>query len=179
VLNTNEARLCIDYWADTLRDNSKFWAGSGGYPGAALTRDALDLVHDPAAASANDPFAFAVPQSSSFRLDWRRDYIPIDAGFSLNAHGNIETVGYPFVELLGAIGLTNARPKRLKTKLEYRYGVVGTAGDPVWLPLAFLRAALGAAAMPFETRHFHMDLSWPGKEGQARAITQVIEESES
>lgn len=180
VLSTSEGKLCIDHWADTVRDNVKFWAGAGGYPGAALTRDALELVRDRAVGAGNDPFSVAVPQSSSFRLDWRRDYVPIDAGFSLNAHGGaVQTVGYPLVELLGAIGLTHARPRRLKTKLEYRYGVVGTSSDVTWLPLSFLRAALGGSATPFETRRFHMHLSWPGKEGQARAITQVTEESES
>ena len=180
MLSTSEGQLRIDHWADTVRDNVKFWAGAGGYPGAALTRDALDLVRNSAVESTNDPFAFAVPQSSSFRLDWRRDYVPIDAGFSLNAHGGaVQTVGYPLVELLGAIGLMHARPRRLKTKLEYRYGVVGTSREVAWLPLLFLRAALGASAMPFETRRFQMYLSWPGKEGQARAITQVTEECQS
>ena len=180
VLSTSERKLRIDYWADTVRDNVKFWAGAGGYPGAALTRDALKLIRDAAVDSVNDPFALAVPQSSSFRLDWRRDYVPIDACFALNAHGGaVRTVGYPLVELLGAIGLTHARPRRLKTKLAYRYGVVGTSREATWLPLSFLRAVLGASATPFETRYFHIHLSWPSKEGQARAITQVTEESES
>lgn len=180
LLRAGEDELRIDHWADTVRDNVKFWAGAGGYPGAALTRDALELVRDRALAAVTDPFALAVPQSSSFRLDWRRDYVPIDAGFSLNAHGGaVQTVGYPLVELLGAIGLTYARPRRLTSKLEYRYGVVGTSRDLGWLPLSFLRAALGASTTPFETRRFHMFLGWPGKEGQARAITHVTEELES
>jgi CRISPR-associated protein Csx14 len=179
VLSAGEDRVYIDHWADTVRDNAKFWAGSGGYPGSALTRDALDLVRDCAVEWTHDPFSLALPQSSSFRLDWRRDYIPIDAGFSLNPHGGaIQAVGYPLVELLGAIGLTHARPRRLGTKLEYRYGAAGTSSEAVWLSLAFLRAALGGSQLPFEMRHFHMLLSWPGKEGQARAITQVTEESE-
>ena len=178
-LSSNDGALCIDHWADSVRDNVKFWAGSGGYPGAALARDALELIRRRAVDLATDPFGFATPQSSSFRLDWRRDYVPIDAGFSLNAHdGAIQAVGYPLVELLGAVGLTNARPKRLRTKLHYRYSVIGTSRDVIWLPLSFLRAAIGSSATPFEMRHFLMYLSWPGKEGQARAITQVSEESE-
>lgn len=175
VLRSSGRTVRLDHWTDSIRDNVKFWAGAGGYPGAALTRDALELIRGSAVASVNDPFALAAPQSSSFRLDWRRDYVPIDAGFSLNAHGGVvQTVGYPLVELLGAIGLTHARPRRV-TKLEYRYGVVGTARAVKWLPLSFLRAALGASATPFDTRLFHMFLSWPGKEGQARAITHVTE----
>jgi CRISPR-associated protein Csx14 len=121
-----------------------------------------------------------VPQSSSFRFDWRRDYIPIDAGFSLNAHaGRIEAVGYPLVELLAAVGLANARPRRpnRRNKLEYVYGVVGTdSSSALWLPLPVLRAAMGSTALPFATRRFRMQLGWPGKEGQARAITTVTEE---
>lgn len=178
VLRTPEARLRIDHWADTVRDNVKFWAGAGGYPGAALARDALELVRGSALAAVGDPFALAVPQSSSFRLDWRRDYVPIDAGFSLNAPGSaIQAVGYPLVEILGAIGLTHARPRIVGTRydLHYRYAVVGTSGEVVWLPLSFLRAALGLSPTPFETRRFHMLLSWPGKPGQARAISQVTE----
>lgn len=181
-LTDGEHELLLDHWGDaTERDNVKFWAGAGGYPGAGLAADALALARGSAAAAADDPFAFGAPQSSSFRLDWRRDYIPLHAGFSLNAHGNIDTQGFPLVELLGAIGLCHARPLRpdRRNKLAYAYGVVGRAdvGDATWLPLTFLRAALGNAPMPFPMRHFKMLLDWPGKEGQARSITTVTEEN--
>lgn len=181
-LADGEHHLRLDHWGDaTERDNVKFWAGAGGYPGAGLAADALALVKGCAAEAAADPFAFSAPQSSSFRLDWRRDYIPIHAGFSLNAHGNVDTLGFPLVELLGAIGLGNARPQRpdRRNKLAYIYGVAGRASsiDVTWLPLSFLRAALGNAPMPFPMRHFKMLLDWPGKEGQARSITTVTEEN--
>lgn len=175
-LDAGEVKLRIDHFSDPLRDNVKFWAGAGGYPGAALARDALELVRQRILDAVSNPFSLAAPQSSSFRLDWRRDYVPIDAGFSLNAHGGaVQTVGYPLVELLGALGLSHARPKRLKSKLEYQYAVVGTSREVVWLGLPFLRAALGGAELPLERRQFRMLLSWPGKEGQARAISHVVE----
>lgn len=183
VLSDGEYEIQIDYWGDvTRRDNVKFWAGAGGYPGAALARDALALAHGHALQSARNPFDYSAPQSSSFRLDWRRDYIPIDSGFSLNAHsGHIEAVGFPLVELLAAIGLGNARPKRpsWRDKLKYQYGVIGTSDGrtSLWLPLPVLRSALGGASLPFPMRHFRMSLNWPGQEGQARAITLVTEES--
>lgn len=172
----------IDHWGDaTERDNVKFWAGARGYPGSALARDALALVRGRAVAAARDPFSLSAPQSSSFRLDWRRDYIPIHAGFSLNAHEHIETLGFPVVELLAAIGLGNARPSRprRRDKLAYEYSVVGreNAGDSTWLPLSLLRAGLGGAPLQFPTRRFRMLLDWPGQEGQARAITSVTEET--
>lgn len=178
VLSNGTHRIALDYWGDTERDNVKFWAGAGGYPGAALTQDALELVRPRLSSSSRSPFALGLPQSSSFRFDWRRDYIPIETGFSLNAHGGqIETVGFPVVELLAAIGVTNARPKRVnpRNKLEYNYSVLGRDVHYHWFPLTFLRAALGSTCFPFPMRHFQMFLSWPGKEGQARAITRVEE----
>lgn len=181
-LTDGTTSIVLDHWGDaTIRDNVKFWAGARGYPGAALARDALELVRGLAVEAASDPFALGVPQSSSFRLDWRRDYIAIDAGFSLNEHAHIDTVGFPLVELLGAIGLSHARPLRpsWRDKLDYRYAVVGraTSTDQVWLPLPLLRSGLGCIETPFSTRRFRMTLGWPGKEGQARAITTVTEET--
>lgn len=181
-LSDGRHALTIDHWGDaTDRDNVKFWAGAGGYPGAGLAADALALVRGRAADAAANPFALSATQSSSFRLDWRRDYIPIHAGFSLNAHGDIDTLGFPLVELLGAVGLSHARPLRpaRRNKLIYVYGVAGRSRHdaPVLLPLPILRAALGATALPFPMRRFKMLLDWPGKEGQARSITTVTEEN--
>lgn len=185
-LVTAGARLTLDHWGDeTGRDNVKFWAGAGGYPGVALARDALALVRGHAASAAVDPFALSAPQSSSFRLDWRRDYVPIDAGFSLNAHGNMEPRGFPLVELLAALGLSHARPRRpvRRDKLVYEYAVIGhgEAETAAWLPPNLLRAALGRPTaqdqtLPWPTRKFRMRLDWPGQEGQARSITTVTEE---
>ncbi len=171
----------IAHWTDgshSGRDNVKFWAGAGGYPGAALARDALALIAgldgDARAAACRDPFAVSAPQSSSLRFDWRRDYIPLDAGFSPNAHGAMTMVGFPLVELLAAIGLQNARPDRpdRRDKLAYRYGVSSAI-----LPLPFARAVLGGQSLGFPTRLFRMRLGWPGQEGQARCIIDAQEEA--
>ncbi len=172
----------VDYWADaashTRRDNVKFWAGAGGYPGVALLKDAFNLMQGRWQEAAMDPFDVAVPQSSSFRLDWRRDYVPLDTGFSLNQHGHIVTVGYPLVEILAAIGLSHARPKP-HDKLSYSYGIIGMLDDgALYLPM-FLRAALGCTSMPFPMRSFRMALGWPGQEGQARCIVNTYEENEA
>ena len=173
------AEIVVDYWGDaTRRDNVKFWAGSGGYPGAAILRDALELVRGRLREYERAPFTLSAAQSNSFRFDWRRDYVPIDAGFSLNSHKGglpIVPVGFPLVEILAAVGMTHARPARID-KLEYRYGVIG--GDCLLDPLV-LRAALGAESPPvpgLPFRRFCMRLDWPGKAGQARCITRVTEE---
>lgn len=177
-VSSGEHCFNIIHWGDDLRssgrDNVKFWAGSRGYPGAALAQDALALIKKMPADITTDPLNASARQSSSFRFDWRRDYIPMEIGFSLNAHSGDRfcTVGYPIVEILAAIGLSFARPKRI-TKLEYHYRVVSAPeGKPLLDPI-FLRAALGTATLPFCQRSFKMKLGWPGKENQARCITTV------
>ncbi len=165
-------RLVFSHWGDTSsRDNVKFWAGAAGYPGVALLKDALDIIRAMPNLPLEDPFNACAQQSSAFRFDWRRDYIPIDVGFSPNKQASIVMVGYPIVEVLAAYGLNHARPSRLK-KLAYRYGVVEGI-----LPLVIQRAALGATQLPFRQRMFHMHLDWPGQKDQARCITDVVEET--
>ncbi len=169
----------LSSWADGAaigRDNLKFWAGAGGYSGAALTRDALDLirslVEEELLAATTNPFAIARPQSSGFRFDWQQGYKAIDVGYSPNDHADIRMVGYPLVELLAAIGLQHARPRRLE-KLRYRYGVWG-----VNLPTLFARPILGLGNPGFPIRSFTMMLGWPGQEGQARCIENAIEDTQ-
>ena len=175
------AEIVVDYWGDsTRRDNVKFWAGMAGYPGVAILRDAIDISREEMQQHAEDPFALAKPQSNSFRFDWRRDNIPIQDGFSANHHKTIQMVGFPLVEILAAIGMSQARPRRSpSTKLEYRYGVLGRDQRGLLLEPAFHRAALGLGRTPvpgLPFRRFIMRLDWPGKEGQARSITQVQED---
>jgi CRISPR-associated protein Csb3 len=166
-------RIIIEHWGDaTRRDAVKFWAGSGGYPGVALARDALDIVRTGIAAAGTAAFDLPAPQSSSFRFDWRRDYVPLEVGFSPNAHAAMTMVGFPAVELLAAIGLQHARPSRLD-RLTYRYAALGAA-----VPPALLRPALGGASLPFPRRVFRIRLDWPGQEGQARCISHVTEEAQ-
>ena len=93
-----------------------------------------------------------------------------------NDHRELTMVGFPVVEILAAIGLGNARPQRLN-KLNYRYGVLGASSDDAFFSPIFLRAGLGAAMLPFPQRLFRMRLGWPGRENQARCITDVIEEN--
>lgn len=182
--NGKLAGLTITHWGEaprTGRDAVKFWGGMAGYPGAAIARDALDLVRGQCHDAASDPFNLRVAQSSSFRFDWRRDYIPLDIGFSLNNHqATITSSGFPLVEVLAALGLSNARPKKIDA-LSYRYSVIGEnrEGHDCMFPLTFLRAALGSggSTFPLQTRTFHMKLGWPGRKGQSRVVTVVKEET--
>ena len=169
--------LSVDYWGDsTKRDNVKFWAGSAGYPGSAILRDAINIVKGKMHQHASNPFALSGAQSNSFRFDWRRDYISVQDGFSPNKHKTIQMVGFPLVEILAAIGMSHARPKRIK-KLEYDYGVIGDREGALVEPM-FHRAALGSSSCPVPGtpfRRFTMQLDWPGRENDARCITQVTE----
>jgi CRISPR-associated protein Csb3 len=192
-LRAGGREIAVEHWLDSDRlptdagrDNVKFWAGAAGYPGAALARDALACLSalgaNARAEAAHDPFAVEAPMSSSFRFDWRRDYIPLDAGFSPNLQGSVTMVGFPLVELFAAIGLQNARPARInrRDKLAYRYGVSNAR-----LPTVFARAVLGGEGLGFLSpeptlgrtlRTFRMQLGWPGQEGQARCIIDAQEE---
>lgn len=179
-LSYEGVQIPIEHWLDSFRtgrDNFKLWAGSSGYPGAALARDAICLLSnldDPALDRiALNPFAFSAPMSSSFNFDWRRSYIPLDSGFSPNKQPAIHMVGFPLVELLAAAGLQNARPARLvpKNKLAYRYYV-----SNAWLPPSLVRAVLGSDLTGCPVRGFRMYLGWPGKENQARCIINAEEE---
>lgn len=179
LLHDGQRELRIDHWGDdvflTGRDPVKLWGGAAGYPAAARARDAVELARDGCLESVRNPFSLARPQSSSFNFDWRRDYIPIDAGFSVNSHaGRIASVGYPLVELLATIGLTHARPRR-HAALDYTYAIVEGLHEP-----ALVRAVLGDPSdrMPFPLRRFRMRLGYPGKEGQFRSITSASEETQ-
>jgi CRISPR-associated protein Csb3 len=180
-LRRGEVALPLEHWLDgehSARDNVKFWAGAGGYPGAALARDAVSclscLEGESLSEATRDPFSFAAPMDSSFRFDWRRDYIPLDAGFSPNDQPTVGMVGYPLVELLAAAGLQHTRPARVsrRDKLSYRYHV-----SNVWLPVVLVRAVLGCDDPGLPRRSFRMRLGWPGKKGQARCIINAEEES--
>lgn len=178
-LTADGVTVPVEHWADeSRRDKLKLWAGAGGYSGAALARDALKALsefdEDTRTLARRDPFSLQAPMSSSFRFDWRRDYIPLDIGFSPNNHGSaLQMVGYPLVELLAAIGLQCARPARVnpRDKLAYRYGVCSER-----LPTPFVRAVLSGSSLGFPIRLFRMQLGWPGQEGQARCIVDAQEE---
>jgi CRISPR-associated protein Csb3 len=181
-LRNVSAEVPIEYWIDTRSlgvDNVKLWGGSQGKPGAAIAAELVSAInklatHEPEL-SIERPFDCSSAMSGSFRLDWRRDYTALDAGFSLNKHKTkMIAVGYPFVELLAAIGLQHSRPVRMTARdsLNYRYYVANGA-----LPTVLMRVALATPALGFPNRAFRMRLDWANQEGQARCIIDAEEES--
>jgi len=181
-LRDGRAEVPIEYWIDTRPigvDNVKFWGGSQGKPGAAIAAELIaaitKLVKSEPELVLERPFDRWSAMSGSFRLDWRRDYTAIDAGFSLNKHkANVIAVGYPFVELLAAVGLQHARPVRQtpRDSLNYRYHVPNAL-----LPTVLMRVAIATRELGFPNRSFRMRLNWANQKGQARCIINVEEES--
>jgi CRISPR-associated protein Csb3 len=166
--------VVVSHWADVDngRQRIKAWGGAGGKSGASRMQDLLSAVRpliglDPCAAI-TDPFGIESPVGG-FRLDLHRDYVPIDIGFTLNAHrATMDSMGHPLVEVLAVIGLEDARPAVLD-RLTYRYGV--------WrgpLDSALARPALGCSAPGSLIRKFTASLGRPNQ--YDRSIRHVIEE---
>lgn len=167
--------LRLSHWADSGvgRDSFKLWGGAGGYSGAARTRDLQAAIKsvwiDDEGAVLDSPFDAAAELSSGFRLEMRRDYVPIDIGFSLNAHpSTMAIVGYPIVELLAAVGLEHARPRR-RARLQYDYGIWSE-----FLPPSLARPIIGAQSQGFTERFFAMTLGQPNE--YDRSILSTREE---
>jgi CRISPR-associated protein Csx14 len=87
-------------------------------------------------------------------------------------------IGFPVVEMMAAIGLSNARPMPVVgTRYKYRYSVIGPTDAETLIDPIFLRAALGGADFGLPKRDFVMSLAKPGDESKDRCITEVIEET--
>lgn len=171
----DEALISVSHWADVEngRRPLKMWGGDAGKSGASRMNDLLDaarpLIKANLVAASADPFCIA-SAIGGFRLDMHRDYVPIDIGFSLNAHkGNIEAMGHPIVEIMAVIGLEHARPAGID-RLVYRYGAWRGMLDPT-----LARPTLGCASMACEVRIFLSQLGEPNK--YARSIRHVTEEA--
>lgn len=172
---SNERSISVSHWADVDngRRSLKTWGGAQGKSGASRMNGLLDaarpLIKADLAGASADPFRIA-SAIGGFRLDMHRDYVPIDIGFSLNAHkGKLEAMGHPIVEIVAVIGLEHARPAVID-KLSYRYG--GWRG---MLDLTLARPTLGCASMACEVRTFIAHLGEPND--YDRSIRNVTEET--
>jgi len=177
LISSNNKSILLAHYGEHDCDNVKFWGGAGGYPGSALAQDGINLIKKVKLLSIiNDPLNFSALQSSSFRFDWRKDYTAIDIGFSVNAHKNIKMLGYPIVDVLAAVGMTNSRPNRIGP-LHYEYGLLALSEERnLHLPI-LARAMLGSENGFCKNlrRNFEFFLIWSGKEGYSRSITEVRE----
>jgi len=163
-------RLDMTHWCDgSSRNSFKLFAGQQNSVGIGLQM--LQAIKDLWAARREelvaDPLGLSVPLGgSSFKLDARKSWTAIDAGYSPDEQDH-EVVASPVVELLGGLGLEHARPDEFE-KRQVRYGV--------WkglLPPVLARAALAGifVAVPLRVFRFTLDRS-----GQNKVVTFAQEE---
>jgi len=166
--------ISVSHWSDVEngRESIKTWGGAQGKSGASRMQDLLSaatlLLKTELAAASADPFQAASPVGG-FRMNPRRDYVPMDIGFTLNAHkSTMDAMGHPLVEIMAVIGLENARPT-LINRLTYKYCA--------WrgiLDLALARPVLGCSMLATDVRTFTAELGEPND--YDRSIRNVKEE---
>jgi len=157
------AELYISSWCDSDagRDPVKFWGGAAGFSAAGRLAGQLAALYGISSSDLGvlvaDPFSFeSANLKTAFRFDPRSGYTALDMGFSIDQHSTIKMPKYPIVEILAAIGLENARPRRNGSRISYSYGVWHD-----WLPLWLARPALGLADIGFDVESFTMTLAEP------------------
>ncbi|WP_169054441.1 type I-U CRISPR-associated protein Cas8c [Nitratireductor sp. XY-223] len=84
-----------------------------------------------------DPFTVVYPVGGRFGFDARGAWDALRIGTSLDIHDVLLQLS-PFVEILAAIGLENARPIKHSTQVKY-------SAWRIVMPLSLCRAALGTA----------------------------------
>jgi len=152
--------LDVSHWCDASSRNS-FKLFAGQQRSAAIARKMLAAVgklwNERQEELMSDPLGLTVPLGgSSFKLDARKAWTAIDAGYSPDEQKH-SVEASPVVEMLAAIGLEHARPDEFETR-EVHYGV--------WkglLPPALARPALGGTRVGVPIRIFRFTLDLAGK----------------
>jgi CRISPR-associated protein Csb3 len=174
-LARGDARFLLSCWCDgSSREPFKLFAGQQQAP--VIVRQMRDLVRDLWRAQREQllrqPLSLCVPLGGgSFKLDARKAWTAMDAGYSPDAHGD-SVAASPVVELLGVAGLENARPQPVDRAAQvFRYGV--WAG-PAEAPLA--RAALAGLPVGPRRRLFRYTLQ---RSGQNKVVPFAEEDGET
>lgn len=170
-LRAENRTLDVGYWADgSSRNPFKLFAGK--QRGPMIARSMLSGVaalwntrRDRLIAA---PFEQTISMGgSSFKLDARKAWTAIDAGYSPDKQGH-GVAASPIVEILGAIGLEHARPSEEGKVREVRYAA--------WLglvPAPLARPLIAAARVSVPIRSFRFVLSLSGKN---KVVTYAKEE---
>jgi CRISPR-associated protein Csx14 len=109
-----------------------------------------------------DPLGVLAPLGgSSFKLDARKSWTAIDAGYSPDDQKHLVEAS-PVVEILGAIGLEHARPE-VSEDGRVRYGIWSGR-----LPPVLARPALGGLSVGVPIRIFEFSLA---PSGQNKLVT--------
>jgi len=183
-ISKGDARLRFDYWADldSGRPIFRLWTATNGNSAAIRFEKLLRSFRRAFAANprlSSDPLNEPSPVEANFRLDLRRNWTALGAGFSPDKQNKggcipIQVSTYPVVELLAALALNNARPGPMqKSEMRWRYAAWRSR-----LPPALARAAISQAFLSKKDRRFWMLLEKPNDGGDL-SITHAIEETYS
>jgi len=125
-----------------------------------------------------DPFNLLAPVAANFRLEPRRNWMSINAGYSPDMQQKsgmpMEIATYPVVEIFAALALTNSRPKPASIDASvWRYTAWKT-----WLPVELARVAIAQELPIADTRNFTVRLEAPNDGGDL-SMTYASEETRS
>ena len=172
--------LRFDYWTDldSRRPFVRLWTATNNNSAAKRFGKLHDSLlaaiaeYDPAQP---DPLNLSAPVAANFRLEPRRNWMSINAGYSPDKQQKsgmpIEVTTYPVVELFAALALTHARPRPTKGgDSAWRYAVWQE-----WLPPELARIAIAQALPVAGTRNFVVHLEAPNDGGDL-SMTYASEE---
>lgn len=180
-LSKEDATLRFDYWADldSGRPILRLWTATNGNSASIRLNKLLQSLRQAISAKLLlDPFNEPSPVEANFRLELRRNWTGLGAGFSPDKQNKnngcvpVQVSTYPVVELLAALALNNARPLRTS---ELKWGYAAWSG---YLPPELGRAAISQAFLSKKDRRFWMLLEKPNDGGDL-SIAHAIEETQS
>jgi CRISPR-associated protein Csx14 len=169
-LEVDSQHLDFGHWCDgSSRNDFKLYAGQQRAPGIVreMLRGIGALWKEHGVKLAEEPFRAIAMGGSSFKLDARKAWTGIDAGYSPDEQGH-GIAASPVVELLAAVGLEHARPDEYETR-QVRYGAWGGL-----LPPTLARPALAGAPVGIALRMFRFTLDLAGKN---KVVTFAQEET--
>ena len=180
-LSNADATLRFDYWADldSGRPIFRLWTATNGNSASIRLNKLHQSLRQAVSAESKiclDPFNEPSPVEANFRLELRRNWTGLGAGFSPDKQNKnsgcvpVQVSTYPVVELLAAFALNNARPIRTS---ELKWGYAAWCGH---LPPELARAAISRAFLSKKDRRFWMLLEKPNDGGDL-SISHAIEET--
>ena len=161
-LTNGKKRIVLGHWADgSSRNEFKLYAGNRSALGIATAmQEGIARIWKKQQNNLliERPFGITTPMAGSFNFDPRGAWTPIDAGYSPNEQKH-RVAASPFVEILAAWGLENARPDEFETR-KVRYAAWGVTLPPVLARVALIGRV---STVPMKQFRFELDMSGKNK----------------
>ena len=161
LLTNGKKRIVLGHWADgSSRNEFKLYAGNRSALGIATAmQEGIARIWKKQQNNLIErPFGITTPMAGSFNFDPRGAWTPIDAGYSPNKQKH-RVAASPFVEILAAWGLENARPDEFETR-KVRYAAWGVTLPPVLARVALIGRV---STVPMKRFRFELDMSGKNK----------------